>query len=270
MKPRRHPRAIIYCLILFCGASVTFCQNLLPPVPPSLKPCLRPAPLPGVREYDGPLEKTVGLFAGALERNAVHQYHYKPGTVLCSLELKDKFLLFVNDSIDPVNFLGAGFNAGIDQSSNRDPTFGLGAKGYAKRFGANLADSESDKFFKSFLFPVIFSEDPRYYRLGQGTHGRRVLHAVGHVFIGHHEDGTPMFNYSGWLGSISSAALSNVYHPGNQHGVWDTAQRIGYGFAFDVGFDLLREYWPEISRKFKLPFGGAPLPVTPTARPSQP
>ena len=261
---------MIYGLILFSGARATFCQNLVTLAPPSAKPCLRPAPLPGAREYDGPLKKTVGLFAGTLERNAVHQYHYKPHTVLCSLENKDKLLLFINDSTDPVNFLGAAFNAGIDQASNRDPTFGQGAKGYSRRFAANLADSETNKLFKDFLYPVIFSEDPRYYRLGKGAHPRRVLHAVGHVFIGHHEDGRPMFNYSAWLGSVSAAALSNVYHPGNQHGAWDTAQRVGYGFAFDAGYDLLREYWPEIARKFKLPFRGPPQLVTASSDPSQP
>jgi hypothetical protein len=26
----------------------------------------------------------------------------------------------------------------------------------------------------------------------------------------------------------------------------------------DMGFDVLREFWPDISRKFKLPFRGEP------------
>jgi hypothetical protein len=169
--------------------------------------------------------------------------------------------LFVKDSTDPLNLVVAGFNAGIDQSSNRDPTFGQGAAGYVRRYGANLADSVSGQFFKDFAYPALFSEDPRYYRLGHGTFRKRFLNAAEHLFVAQREDGARMFNYSEWLGSASSAALGNLYHPGNRHGAGDTAQRIGYSFAFDIGYDVLREFWPEITRKLKLPFRGEPEPV---------
>jgi hypothetical protein len=200
----------------------------------------------------------LGIFARALERKSIHQPHYNPGVTLCSLELDDKFLLFLEDSIDPVTFLAAGFDAGIDQASNRDPTFGQGAAGYGKRFGADLADRVSSRFFKDFAYPAIFSEDPRYYRLGQGGAGRRLLHAAGHLFVAHREDGTRVFNYSEWLGSASYAALSNVYHPGNEHGLGATSRHVGYSFAVDIGFDVLREFWPDIAHKFSLPFRGLP------------
>jgi hypothetical protein len=101
--------------------------------------------------------------------------------VLCSLELKDKFILFVQDSLDLLTFVSSGFWAGMDQASNRDPTFGQGAGGYGKRFAANFADQASSRFFKDFAYPSIFSKDPRYYRLAHGTVGRRLLHAVGHA-----------------------------------------------------------------------------------------
>ena len=69
------------------------------------------------------------------------------------------------------------------------------------------------------LSRVIFSEDPRYYRLAHGATGKRVLHAAEHAFVGHHDDGTRMFNYSEWLGTSSAAALTYAYRPGNQRGL---------------------------------------------------
>lgn len=266
-------------MLVFAGANFTFCQELPTPASQSLlpatpfqnaatqtaaTPCLKPARLPDLKDYDGPLKKTVGIFAGALERKSVHPPRYKPGVKLCSLDFGDKFLLFVEDSTDPLNFIGAGFNAGIDQASNSDPTFGQGAAGYGRRYGANLADSVSGKFFKDFAYPVIFFEDPRYYRLGHGSPGKRLLNAAEHLFVAHREDGTRMFNYSEWLGSASAAALGNLYHPGNQHGTGDTARRVGYSFAFDIGYDVLREFWPEITRKLKLPFRGEPEYANPS------
>ena|ERR1019366_8832797 len=67
-------------------------------------PCLEPPPMVRWEDYQGPLHKTVAAFTRKLERRTVHPTHYKPGTVLCSLELGDKFLLFAQDAVDPVVF----------------------------------------------------------------------------------------------------------------------------------------------------------------------
>src|ERR1700758_988117 len=138
-------------------------------------PCVEPPPLVRLRDYNGPLTKTVGLFARQLERKSVRSPHYRPGVMLCSLDLGDKFLLFVRDSFDPVTFISSAFNGALDQAENRDPSFGQGGAGYSKRFAANFADQASFKFFRDFAYPSIFSEDPRYYRLGDGNRGRRFL-----------------------------------------------------------------------------------------------
>jgi hypothetical protein len=219
-------------------------------------PCVEPPPMVRWQEYQGPLKKLVGVFARDVERQAVHPPHYKPGAALCTLELKDKFFLFVQDSFDPVTFLDAGFDAGIDQASDRDRAFGQGASGYAQRFGADFGGQASSKFFKDFAYPVMFSEDPRYYRQIHGGGARRFFHALGHAFVAHGEDGTRMPNYSEWLGTTSAVAVGNVLHPGNKRGVGPAAWRVGQSILQDMGWDVLREFWPEISHKLNLPFRG--------------
>jgi len=222
--------------------------------------CFEPPPLVRLQDYDGPLKKTVGLFGRQLERKSVRPPHYKSSLMLCSLDLKDKVLLFVRDSFDPVTFIASAFNAGLDQAENRDPSFGQGGTGYSKRFGASFADQASIKFFKDFAYPSIFSEDPRYYRLGEGSRGRRFIHAVDHAFVAHRDTGARMFNFSEWLGTASFVTLSNVYHPDNQRGFAPASRQVGYNIVQDMGFDVLREFWPEIARKFRLPFRAEPLP----------
>jgi len=225
-----------------------------------LAPCVQPAPMVRWQDYDGPLKKTVGTFARRLERKSTHVPHYKAGAVLCSFAPKDKFILFVQDMIDPVTFLGVGFDAGIDQAQNSDPTFGQGAAGYGKRFAANTADQASSIFFKDFMFPSLFSEDPRYYRLAHGSGEKRLLHAMRHAFVAHRDNGKEMLNFTEWLGTASAVALSNTYHPGNRRGFGPAAERVGISILTDAGFDVLREFWPEISRKCKLPFRGGQEP----------
>jgi hypothetical protein len=258
-------------LIVLAWVGTSIAQESLPPYTPApfvssqngtqsnvAAPCLQRQHTVTLQDYNGPLQKTVALFTQQLERKSVHPPHYKPGVVLCSLDLKDKFFLFVHGSFDPVIFLGSGFNAGISQAENADPTFGQGMAGYGKRFGASYADQASFRFFKDFAYPSIFNEDPRYYRLIHGSGGKRFLHAIEHAFVAHTDNGNRMFNFSEWLGTTSAVSLSNMYHPGNQRGFAPTARGVGFSVLSDMGYDVLREFWPEISHKINLPFRDEP------------
>jgi hypothetical protein len=216
--------------------------------------CVQPPPMVQLQDYDGPFYKIIGTFTQKLDRQSVHVPHYKPGLILCSLEIKDKLFLFLRDSVDPATILSSGFDAGISQAENDDPSFGQGGLGYAKRLGVSYIDDVQFRFFKEFAYPTIFSEDPRYYRLGEGPAGRRFIHAMAHSIIAYNDHGRPMPNYSEWLGEISGTSLGNLYHPGAQRGFGPAAQNIAVDVAMDIGFDELREFWPEVARKLRLPF----------------
>lgn len=216
--------------------------------------CVQPPPMVQLQDYNGPFSKFIGAFTQKLDRQSVHDPHYKPGLILCSLEIKDKFFLYLRDAVDPETFLAAGFSASVSQALNYDPTFGQGATGYGKRVGVDYIDQVQFRFFKEFAYPTLFSEDPRYYRLGQGSNKRRFWHAVEHVVVAHNDHGRRMFNFSEWLGEISGTSLGNLYHPGNRRGVGPAAQHIAIDVATDIGFDELREFWPEVARKLHLPF----------------
>lgn len=239
-----------------------------PPVPQALAeqvvqnpnaPCVQPPPPVTWRDYKGPFAKTVAVYAERLERRSVGpgsqpQRHYKPGVLLCTLETRDKFWFFVRDSSDPVAFINATWNAGVSQVENKQPAFGRDFTGYLDRFGVQMAGQASGNFFKDFLYPTIFSEDPRYYRLGTGSTHRRFFHAMSHVVIAHNENGNKMFNFSEWLGDATVRVLSNSYLPNSPRGVGPVADSMANGMANDMAYDILREFWPEIAKKFRLPF----------------
>src|SRR5260370_23743519 len=63
-----------------------------------------------------------------------------------------------------------------------------------------------------------------------------------------------MPNYSEWFSTGSPKPVTNLYHPGNPRGSGPTASCVGFSVAGDMGWDVLREFWPEIAHKFKLPF----------------
>jgi hypothetical protein len=216
--------------------------------------CVQPPPMVQMQDYNGPFHKVIGTFTQKLDRQSVRDPHYKQNALLCSLKVKDKFFLYLHNTVDPETIFSAGFNAGISQAENDDPSFGQGGEGYGKRLAASYVDQVQVRFFKEFAYPTIFSEDPRYYRLGQGSPKKRFLHAVEHAVVAYNDKGRPMFNFSEWLGEVSGASISNLYHPGNDRGVLPAAQNIAIDVGLDIGFDELKEFWPEVARKLKLPF----------------
>lgn len=225
--------------------------------------CMQPAQVFMMQEYSGPFKNLVGYFVRQPEIKTVHLQRGQPGSQICALKATEKLHLFYKNSINPFTFIVSGWNAGWDQAFDNDPSFGQGMAGYGKRYGAALADHLSGDFFHTFVFPVIFKQDPRYYRLGYGTGRQRLRHALAHVFVAHSDAGHATFNYSEWLGTISATALSNTYHPGNERGVGPATQRIAVEIASDAGWDVLREFWPEVVRTFRLPFNVQTGPVPP-------
>jgi hypothetical protein len=84
-----------------------------------------------------------------------------------------------------------------------------------------------------------------------------------HVVLAHNENGERMFNFSYWLGGITTTVLSNTYLPDNKRGVMPVAQSLAMGAGYDMAYDILREFWPEIAKKFRLPFRQQEEPTEP-------
>jgi hypothetical protein len=227
-------------------------------VPPSMirpvTPCVQSAEPFDVDDYNGPFNQLVARFSQRVEKATVRVPRHQNGPRPCSLDAAGKFRLFVDQQLDPINFVGANIDAGLAQADRDDRPFGQGAQGYSKRYAATLADNATGDFFGVFLYPSIFHQDPRYYRLGHGGVKLRLGHALKHRFLTTSDSGKQMFNFSEWFGTISSKAVSNLYHPGNPRGFEPTVNRVGFSIGNDMAWDVLREFWPEIAHKFKLPF----------------
>lgn len=229
----------------------------LPPItlePVMIKPvcpCARFIEPFDVDDYRGPLNGIVARFSQGFDSATPH---LGGSSSKCRMTVGDKFRLFINNNIDPASYLSAAWDAGWAQLDRDDPAFHQGGAGYGRRYSAAVADNVQSDFFGIFLFPSIFHQDPRYFRMGQGSVKARLGHALAHRFVARSDSGQPMFNYSEWLGTASSKALGNVYHPGNPRGFGPTATRVGLSVSNGMAWDVLREFWPEVAHRFHLPF----------------
>jgi len=161
-----------------------------------------------------------------------------------------KFRLFAKSSFDPYQYFAAGFQAGLSQAQNEFPGYGRGAAGYGKRYGASLADQVSSNFFANFVYPSLVKEDPRYFRLGEGSFRHRMFHSLAEEFVCHTDKGGRSFNWSNVLGAFSSGGLSNTYYPRSDRGFGLTMSRSAISLLYGSAGGLVDEFWPDIQRKF--------------------
>jgi len=167
------------------------------------------------------------------------------------LSKREKFKVFVRYTYSPYTFAGAGFNAGLAQATGGWHSYGGGMEGYGKRYGAALADTESGAFFGGFLFPVLLHEDPRYFRSTSQNTKPRIGYALSRVLVTRDVRGNRTPNLSLIMGVFASSGLANAYYPRENRGFGDTAARAGNGLLGTAEMNLLREFWPDISRKFR-------------------
>lgn len=161
----------------------------------------------------------------------------------------EKFHLFAKSAFDPVELGIVGVQAALSQGENEFPAYGQGAEGYAKRYGASLTDEVSSGFLSNYLYPVLLKEDPRYFRLGEGSMRHRVFYSLKQEFVCHTDSGGRSFGWSNTLGAFSSGGLSNLYYPQADRGFGLTMSRGGIALLYGSVGGLLDEFWPDINKK---------------------
>jgi hypothetical protein len=161
----------------------------------------------------------------------------------------EKFHLFVKSAFDPAIFAVEGLQAGLSQAENEFPGYGQGAEGYAKRYGASFGDEVSSNFFSNYLYPVLLKEDPRYFRLGQGSIKRRIWYSLVQEFVCHTDAGKKTFAWENVLGAFSSGGLSNAYYPSTDRGFALTMSRSAIALGYGSMGGLVSEFWIDIHDK---------------------
>ena len=181
----------------------------------------------------------------------------------------EKFHLFTKSAFDPVTVGVVGLQAGLSQAENEFPGYGQGAQGYGKRFGASLADEVSSGFWSNYFYPVVLKEDPRYFRLAEGSFKHRLFYSAQQEFVCHTDKGGRSFNFSNVLGAFAAGGISNLYYPGNtrirtipatattpaipvyenDRGFVLTVSRATIALGYGMMGGLFDEFWPDIERK---------------------
>lgn len=190
-----------------------------------------------------PDKRAYGLLPNYRTADASRQY--KP------IGAKQKMEIAVNDSFDwSLSVFAAGIG-GLGQLTNQNPALGQGLEGYANRCVRVYADQVIGNTLTEGVMPILLHEDPRYFRLGQGTFWHRVGYATSRVVITKTDSGAKRFNYSEFLGNFIAVGISNAYYPGSRNS-GANLNKFTVQVATDAFSNVLKEFWPDVKRKLPL------------------
>jgi hypothetical protein len=162
-----------------------------------------------------------------------------------AMTAKHKFSLAARQAFDPFVWVSTGIQAAASQAGNEFPEYGQGALGFGKRYGAGMLDSTVGGL-ASTAFCVVLKQDPRYFRLGEGSAVHRALYSMAQQLSAKSDKGQRQVNWSNVLGMLASSSFSNLYYPKPDRGFGLTMNRFGIGLAWGVTGNLADEFWPDI------------------------
>jgi hypothetical protein len=183
------------------------------------------------------------------------------------LRPKEKFQLFWKSSTDPFIFGLDAIIAGIGQAENsnagtktvRNPDgtthlerwgFPQGISGYFQRYGTTYADTFDGNFWGNAVLPVLWKEDPRFYRMGTGSFPRRFLWAATTTIWCRRDNGKWGPNYANVAGNFIGGGIANLYYPSEEGGFEKTTvSALTVTAEGTFGAELL-EFWPDIEHHF--------------------
>lgn len=136
----------------------------------------------------------------------------------------------------------------LDQATGSPMQWGGGFEGYGRRLASRIGVSVIQGNVQAGL-AVPLHEDVRYIALGQGSFGRRALHAVVYTFLTYNNGGRPTLNIANISGYYAATAVSTVWVPTNESTGHYTLVNGTEQFVLSVPVNIFQEFWPDIKTK---------------------
>jgi hypothetical protein len=201
-----------------------------------------PAPDPPAAESQPESKRLLGVVPNYRSSPSLQNYH--------PLSNGDKFKIATEDAFDRGTVILAGIFAAEAQATNANRSFGEGAAGFGRYFGAAYGDTVIGDYMTEGVFPVLLHQDPRYFRKGQGSGWSRLGYAASQIFWTHNDSGRAGFNYSEIAGNSTAVAISNAYYADNRTAS-HAADKLGVQIGVDMASNILKEFWPDLQHKFR-------------------
>jgi hypothetical protein len=163
------------------------------------------------------------------------------------LALRDRFGIYTRAFVKPDSVLGPMFGAAVNQARNEPPEWGQGAQGFGVRFASGYGRMLISRTIR-FGVAAADHEDPRFIPSGEMGFWRRLTSATVHVFVVPTDRGTELPAFSRLAGIYGAAFISNAWYPLSRANTSHAFARGSTALSATVGWNVLREFWPDIKR----------------------
>ena len=162
----------------------------------------------------------------------------------------ERFSRYVGSLSDWESVVRSAASAGIRQASGAPKEWGGGAEGYGLRIGNSFAQHTIQQTLR-YGISAALHEDNRYFVSGQPGIFHRTMYAVKSTFLARHDNGSQYFSVSRLGGDAGAAFISRAWQPRSTTSAGDGATSFGIAIGSDVGFNVFREFWPDLKRHFR-------------------
>ena len=99
-----------------------------------------------------------------------------------------------------------------------------------------------------FAVGALDHENPGHIRSKRHGFGNRLMDAVKFSVVARNDQGQLMPEYSRFVGNYAAGFISRTWWPAQYHTVGDGLESGTISLGFDVGMNVVREFWPDIRR----------------------
>jgi len=190
-----------------------------------------------------------GRAAGVAQTPANTIPAVKPAA-LAPLTARERLRLYFTQTYGPVTFVRAAASGGISQWADIPNEWGQGADAYGQRVGNSLAKHALRGALEHGA-AALLREDNRYRASGRTGFWPRTRYAVTQTFLARDAGGGRHFAYSRFGSALGAAFLSRLWQPPSTSSPGDAANNFGISIGVDAGFNVFREFWPDIKGRLR-------------------
>jgi len=156
---------------------------------------------------------------------------------------------YVTGLVSVESIVTAAAGAGLSQATNTPKEWGGGAEAYGKRVG-NVFAQHVIRNTLEYGVSAALHEDNRYFASGETGFLRRAKYAVMSTFLARHDNGNRFISFSRIGGSAGAAFIGREWQPPSKNSAGDGAVAFGLNMGTQAGFNVFREFWPDMKRRF--------------------
>jgi hypothetical protein len=195
------------------------------------------------KSHGSAVQKTGGSLESYLNMAGSKKAHeFRP------LTQRERTALYLESLINPFGFVKMAMSAGLDQWNRKQPEWGQGVAGYAKRC-ANIEGQYTIRKTVTFVLSSPLHEDNRYFGSGKRGFWPRTGYALSSSLVARHDNGKRYVSISEIGGLAAGAFVARLWLPPSENSARDGAISFGITLGTSAAMSVVKEFLPDLLRR---------------------